>query len=183
MNPDKVKNAIYLALTRTRTIGEDIGILDKFTTDEVREFVDAIYANIPKTLDIVGATIDLRVLEAIPEHLKEDAINAQIKELLRYYISNNISKEHLSMLIALLTIVFRQKFPDDSITEELVKVVEFYSSYIIPNSDELQSEVAYNPTTAQAHTFGNYFIRVDEVGNLIPTRRIITEFNNYLFKK
>lgn len=181
MTPNKVKNNIYTALLRTKTISEGVGILDRFTNQDVREFIDVIYASLPKTLDVVANTINFTVVDAIPEHIREEAIDKQIKGLLRFYLADKIEKHQLANLICLLAVTFKQKFPTESITEEVEKVVEFYSSYIIPNSDELQSEVEYNPTTAQSQILGNYYIRVDEEGKLIPTRQTIEKFNHYLF--
>lgn len=178
---NQLKEIISTALANSYTQTENLNIFDKFSKEEIYDMIHNIAISLPKYNDTVADTIQVRVLDAIPEVLREDAIANEIKALLRIHLGNRNTKEYRARLIALLCIDFRNNFPDDSITKELEEIVKFYTSYIIYNSEDLQVEVANNHVTAQTQILGNYYLRVDEVGNLIPTIQTIKEFKHYLF--
>jgi hypothetical protein len=177
---NQLKENINTSLVGSVTVPDGLTILDKFTTEEVYDFVHNIAVGLPKYPDVVADTITERVLNAIPDVLQEEAIDSYIKKLLRLQLGNKATKESKALLLALLCVEFKREFPDDSITEALKEVTKFFTSHIIFNADDLQNEVQSNPTTALTQVLGNYYLRVDEEGRLVPTIQTIQNFKNYL---
>lgn len=175
-----LKESIYTSLLASKTLNEGLTIFDKFTKEEVYDFIHNITVGLPKYPEVIGDTIQQRVLNAIPEVIRDEAIDTYIKKLLRLQLNKKTTVESRSLLIALLIVEFNRDFPDDNITEELIKVTNFFTSHIIFNSEELQIEIANNPKTAVTQILGNYYLRVDEEGEIIPTIETIKNFKNYL---
>ncbi len=179
MDINNLRENVYNSMVSVQTVGENINILDKFTKEEIYDIVNVIVVNLPKYPDQIITTINERVLNGISVVNKHNQRQTDIKKLLRLFLARISTREQNMLLISLLLIEHTFMF-DNNITNELQNVLDYYVSHIIHNSTELQEEIVDNPIIAQTQVIGHSYLRVDELGNLIPTRNTLENFKQYL---
>ena len=179
MGVNNLRESVYNSMVSVQSIGNNINILDKFTKEEVYDIANAIVVNLPKYPDQIIATIKDRVLNGVPEVHRYNRNQLDIRDLFRRYLGKTSTKEQDMLLIVSLLVDHIDMY-DNDITTELQNVLDYYISYIIYNSTELQEEIVNNPTTATTEVLGHTYLRVDELGKLIPTQNTLDNFKQYL---
>ena len=181
MQIEELQTIIFKALEDAKT-QEGHTIYDKFHPLEVADIVNGIMFALPQYPDFIIDDISKRTLNVIPLDLKEDVLNAQLKDLFKILFWQKITKEQLIQLCTLLLVKYKDTF-NDSITEAFQEVREFYYSFPIVTAQELLNEVkevVYPDGITMNHN--NYFIRLTKEYEFIPTTTTLSNYPNFLYK-
>lgn len=155
-------------------------IYDRLSKEEIREFLTSIVHHLPNYPETIVEETNYYCLNVFSSEDKKIMLNLRIRELMKLRITEVINKEQYSLLILYLIIDFIDTYKTN-IIKELNKASKYILSYVIPSSSFLYREIEDYPVVGKTYELNESFIRIQQVVDLIPTRKTIKKFSNYLY--
>lgn len=149
---------------------------------EIAQVATTVSHKLPLNPDMLIRRVYDTLFAETPNGIFSEKVNTFRRSLLIQYIAGDISKEnHILSLFYFLT-HYKNIYSTD-ITKELSNLGDFFESYLITSPQQLEEEIKLNPIKGRTETVGENFIRYDEEGKLIPTKRTIENFSNFINNK
>ncbi len=180
MKFEELQTVLFEAVEASKTQLEGLTLFDKFSNEEVGDFVVDIAHSLPKYPDLLVEDVKQRVLQVFTEEELELHLTLNIRHLFRLQLVDKLTREQEYLLVFYLMFSYKTRHTENSLTKDLQDIREYFTSYIIHNTNELLDEINENPNKGETKIVGNYYIRIKDNFELIPTRTTSINFTNYL---
>jgi hypothetical protein len=176
----KLRASISNILATTEIGVNNIKLSEKLTPEEINDLTNKITFSLPLYPSEQLFIVKDLILGVLPEEERIVIINREIKDLLRLFLLNDINKEQQVLLIFYLMYLWEYSNKGD-VNNKLEEVKNYFLSYLIEDPIKLRKEVKLNSEVGITKQTENGYIRVSLVPFLIPTKKTIKLFKNYLF--